>query len=163
MSGRKEQEVLEKIKSTNSLVESDNLKRQMQALINEDMVGYLRLQIAKVNAGSELKNTVVSQILEKLNDQSEDADRVTLAQLVTLLDVVGDQDNQIALGILGILKESQKVIINNPVPPESPKNTNMTSDDMNNVKQLLDHFKMVKDMKKNEMSLEELEKNVGGD
>jgi non-homologous end joining protein Ku len=60
-----------------------------------------------------------------------------------------------------ILKETQKTIINNtmnnPSTPDKPKQAELTKEEVQQTKQLLDVYKVIEDMKRTEFSPEELE------
>lgn len=155
MTKEKEESVLEKVKNMKSLNDVDKVKLNLQAMIQGDLVGFLRSQMAKVSAGSDLKNKVIEEIHNKLNDEEAN---IPLGSLITLLDIVGDQDNQIAIGILNILKESQKVVINNLPAQDGGKASEISADQMEQAKKLFNLFEMVGKMKESEYSLDELEK-----
>jgi len=130
------------IKTTNNLM-TDRL--QLKDDVEFNLLEFVNLQIQKVNNESSLKKSVLEKISERLNDDEEPVNDLVLLKL---LEILAKQDNEIALGIMDLLKNNKSVDKTpedyNGLPPVDTQDSQLTKENVNEVKELLKTLEQIK-------------------
>jgi len=149
--------VLPKIDNIEGLTKSQKDKFEMQKIVQENLINFLNNQIEKINSKSELKDTVIQVLKNKVTSEDSD-DRMTVNQLLQLLSILSKDENDAISNILNVIKEKQSTIINIPPAQEGiNRDSSFTQEDILKTKKLINMFDFVDKLKESEMSLEELE------
>jgi len=130
---------MNELEKKNSLI-LDRL--QLKDNIELDLLNFIKLQIAKVNNENSLKASVLQKLADRLGDNEEPMNDIVLLKL---LEILAKQDNEIALGIMDLMKNNKKEE-SSDIPPESDKQTesSFTKEDVAEVKDLLKTLEKVK-------------------
>ena len=131
---------MNELEKKNSLI-LDRL--QLKDNIELDLLNFIKLQIAKVNNENSLKATVLKKLADRLGDNEEPMNDIVLLKL---LEILAKQDNEIALGIMDLMKNNKKEEGSDIPIPESDKQTesSFTKEDVAEVKDLLKTLEKVK-------------------
>jgi hypothetical protein len=131
---------MNELEKKNSLI-LDRL--QLKNNIELDLLNFIKLQIAKVNNENSLKATVLKKLADRLSDNEEPMNDIVLLKL---LEILAKQDNEIALGIMDLMKNNKKEESGDIPISESDKQTesSFTKEDVAEVKDLLKTLEKVK-------------------
>ena len=131
---------MNELEKKNSLI-LDRL--QLKDNIELDLLNFIKLQIAKVNNENSLKATVLKKLADRLSDNEEPMNDIVLLKL---LEILAKQDNEIALGIMDLMKNNKKEESGDIPISESDKQTesSFTKEDVAEVKDLLKTLEKVK-------------------
>jgi len=139
------------LETTNNLM-TDRLNFQKD--VEYDLLKFIKLQIEKVNNETDVKKSVLKKIQDRLEN---DEDPINDLVLVKLLEILAKQDNEIALGIMGLIKTNKEEKNTNPNPvsndPDSNfKDSDLTKEDVSNIKNVLELLRKREDIQKSEYS-----------
>jgi hypothetical protein len=133
----------------------------------DELLGFLRSQIARVIAKNDMETLIDEQLTARINPPQNDNDEnapepMSTGYLIKLKELLLKDKSEGSMSILNVLKETQKTIINNNIPASPLGNTPkedlpFTKEDVNDLKGLMDVLKLAKDLKQSELSLDELE------
>ena len=132
----------------NDLTKSDSLledRFKLKDQVDLNLLQFINLQIEKVNNETDLKKDVLVKISERLTDED---DPVNDLVLLKLLEILAKQDNDIALGIMDLMKSNSKGTNEPNIPPIDPnvipRDSDLTKEDVSEVKDLLKTLERVK-------------------
>jgi len=115
--------------------------------IFDNLTGFLLTLTDQVTNSQSLKGLVETALEERINDKEE---VISIGALISLLKILKDNEAANTSSILGVLKETSKVVIENNLqaPTTHSANTDLSGEEVREVKELVG---FLKDLVKTEM------------
>ena len=134
---------MKELEKTNSLV-TDRFELKDQVELN--LLKFIDSQIEKVNNENSLKRDVLFELSQRVNNCE---DPINDLVLLKLLEILSKTDNDIALGIMDLMKTNNKGNSgigedHKPSEEEQSKESDLTKEDVADVKDLLKTLEKVK-------------------
>lgn len=156
------EEVIKKINDIEQITNSQKDRFNSQVLIQEELFNFLINQMKVENAEKDLKNSLLNEFKEKLENKDDDEEfPLTNAQKIKLVEILFKRENEKNANILNnVMKDKQNLVLN--VGQDKNNDSSLNIKEINEAKKMIDVFDLIKKMKNSEMSLEELEnkKNI---
>lgn len=156
------EEVIKKINDIEQITNSQKDRFNSQVLIQEELFNFLINQMKVENAEKDLKNSLLNEFKEKLENKDDDEKfPLTNAQKIKLVEILFKRENEKNANILNnVMKDKQNLVLN--VGQDKNNDSSLNIKEINEAKKMIDVFDLIKKMKNSEMSLEELEnkKNI---
>ena len=116
---------------------------ELKEKVELDLLRFIKLQIDKVNNETSLKTEVLDKLKDRLNDNEDPMNDVVLLKL---LEILAKQDNEIALGIMDLMKSNKESKqTDNPIQPnEEIKQSDLTKNDVSEIKDILKTLDRIK-------------------
>lgn len=156
------EDVIKKINDIEQISDSQKDRFNSQVLIQEELFNFLINQMKVENAEKDLKNSLLNEFKEKLENKDDDEEfPLTNAQKIKLVEILFKRENEKNANILNnVMKDKQNLVLN--VGQDKNNDSSLNIKEINEAKKMIDVFDLIKKMKNSEMSLEELEnkKNI---
>lgn len=156
------EDVIKKINDIEQITDSQKDRFNSQVLIQEELFNFLINQMKVENAEKDLKNSLLNEFKEKLENKDDDEEfPLTNAQKIKLVEILFKRENEKNANILNnVMKDKQNLVLN--VGQDKNNDSSLNIKEINEAKKMIDVFDLIKKMKNSEMSLEELEnkKNI---
>lgn len=149
-----ENEIIKKVNEIDNISESQKDRMISQILIQEKLIEFLSSQIEKISSKNELKSKVIEILKDRIED---DENPIPITILLRLFEILSKDENDAISNILGVIKDSKNPIIN--INSSTRDNNIVSVKDMNKAKKVLDVLDFMDNLKKSEMSLDEIENN----
>jgi hypothetical protein len=148
---------MELTKDIDNLTQSqiDKILKQDEAWIN--LIDFLQNQIKRLTEEDDLKILVYNEIINRIQDEEVP---ISTKQLIELLKLLKETDNNAASGILSVLKENVKVVVNSngdkdiPAPIKKYGKEELNANEMEFLKKLKNKLD---DMEEESLSQDEIE------
>jgi len=146
------------------LTDSELDRYRLYDLAQQELLDFLRSQMKKITSKNRLKQKVEEELYSRINPEDEDSESMSTVALLKLLEILSKTDSDDANSILSVLKENQKVIINNlmnnPDKDKNKKNDDNTDFDFSSdeIKKTKELIHLIDKLKESEFDPEELKK-----
>mgnify|MGYP000885197864 FL=1 len=147
-------ELQKKIYNIDNISESQKDRIEAQTLVLNELLTFLKYQIEKVTAKETLRNSVISKLIERIEDNENE---ISTNQLLQLFAVLSKDENDAVANILSVVKDKQSTIINLPESTGKKSESHLSAEEIEKTKKLLSIMELVDKLKATELSLEELE------
>lgn len=141
--------ILEKV---NNITDSQKDRIDSQSLIQTELIGFLNNQIQKVSEKNNLRELVIKVLKDRIADED---DAMSTTQLLRLFEILSKDENDSISNILGVIKDKNTVVQFNNT--ETRRDSNFSAEEIERAKKFLNAFDIMKEIKKSEMSIEEIE------
>ena len=127
------------------LVDRLNFKKSVE----DDLLKFIKLQVTKDSLESSVKVVALQELLDRCENKEE---KISDLVLLKLIEILSKKENDLALGIMALMKNEKEKGNDNTVdnPGVIPKDSDLTKDDVANIKGLLDLLRKKEEIKKSE-------------
>jgi hypothetical protein len=137
--------------SIEHVTESQIERLNTQAMIKDNLLGFINSTIIKL----EDKNGVKNKILEMIAQELENSEgTITLQTLATTYGILAKTDNELAIGLFDLIKNNKKDLLESPTKDATTELVSdiLNKEDVSDIKDILDFMRQ---SKKNEFNEKE--------